>query len=339
MIAARELPLAIQTSYAELLDQLRYAQTANLGRDLQFRLKTIKGRGYWYGRSPVDDQGKRQDRYLGPDTPELRAIIEGDKTIAEGIEGRRRIVRSLIAGGLSEPDAITGRVLKVLAEAGVFRLRGIVVGTVAFQMYGGGVGAVLPGAALRTGDLDIAQDFGVSVSIDDAVDQPIEQLLQTVHSGFRAAPSLEGRAVAKAFVLPTGYRVEFLTTNRGAERGAAKLAPFDVDATPLRFMDFLLRDAIDAAALHDDGALVRIPQPARYAVHKLMISRRRRPGTGKGPKDALQAEVLIELLGRKDPFALRDAYGEARDRGPEWRKLLDEAVSLLPGPARAALSA
>ena len=149
----------------------------------------------------------------------------------------------------------------------------------------------------------------------------------------------DGQAVAEAFALPSGYRVEFLTTNRGAERGTSRLTALDVDATPLRFMDFLLRDAIDAAALHDDGVLVRIPQPARYAVHKLMISRRRRPGTGKDAKDAMQAATLIEILSRKDPFALRDAYAEARDRGPEWRKLLDEAVSLLPGPARSALTA
>lgn len=38
-----------------------------------------------------------------------------------------------------------------------------------------------------------------------------------------------------------------------------------------------------------------------------------------------------------DPFALSDAYGEARDRGPEWRRLLDEAVSLLPEQARAVI--
>lgn len=337
MASYRELPLAIQTNYAELLDQLRYAQTASLGPDLQFRLKTVKGRGYWYGRSRTGADGARLDRYLGPDTPELRAVIHRDQAIAEGIEGRRRIVRATIAAGLTEPDPISGDVLKALAAAGVFRLRGVVVGTVAFQMFGGGLGVILPGAALRTSDLDIAQDFGISLSIDDAIDQPMADILRGVHPAFRPLPSLDGPTVAKAFALPSGYRVEFLTTNRGAERGSSRLPPLKSDATPLRFLDFLLRDAVEAVALYDDGILVRVPQPARYAIHKLMIARRRRPGTGKSPKDAMQAETLIEILGRKDPFALRDAYGEARDRGPEWRKLLDEAVSLLPETARAVL--
>jgi len=337
MAATRELPLAIQTSYAELLDQLRYTQTASLGPNLQYRLKTVKGRGYWYARSPVGPDGARRERYLGPDKPELRAVIENDKAIAGGVDGRRRIVRSLIAAGLTEPDPITGDVLKALADAGVFRLRGVVVGTVAFQMFGGGLGAILPGAAMRTGDLDIAQDFGISVSVDDVIDRSMDELLRGVHTAFRSLPSLDDPFVAKAYGLPSGYRVEFLTTNRGAERGSSRLGPLRSGAAPLRFLDFLLRDAIDAAALYGDGVLVRVPQPARFAIHKLMIARRRRPGTGKSAKDTLQAEGLIEVLGRKDPFALREAYGEARDRGPEWRKLLDEAVSLLPETARAVL--
>lgn len=334
MASYRELPLAIQTNYAELLDQLRHARTASLGPDLQFRLKTVKGRAYWYGRSRTTTDGARLDRYLGPDTPELREVIRRDQAVAEGIDGRRRIVRATLAGGLTEPDPTTGSVLRALAAAGVFRLRGVVVGTVAFQMFGGGLGVVLPGAALRTGDLDIAQDFGISVSIDDALDQSMAGILRGVHPAFRPLPSLEGPTVAKAFALPSGYRVEFLTTNRGAERGSSRLATLKSDATPLPFLDFLLRDAIEAAALYDDGILVRVPQPARFAIHKLMIARRRRPGTGKSSKDAMQAETLIEILGKKDPFSLRDAYREARDRGPEWRRLLDEAVSLLPESPR-----
>lgn len=339
MAAVRELPLAIQTNYAELLDQLRIAQTATLGPDLQFRKRTIKGRDYWYARSPTGRGGARNERYLGPDSEQLRAVIENDKGVGQSVEARRLIVRSLLASGLPAPDAVSGKVLQVLADAGVFRLRGVVVGTVAFQMYGAGLGALLPGLAVRTADLDIAQDYGVSVALDDAVEKPMIDILRAADPVFRPVPALESPAVSTSFALPSGYRVDVLTTNRGAERASSRLPSLKSDATPLRFLDFLLRDPIEAAALYDAGVLVRIPQPARFAVHKLMVNRRRPAGSAKGLKDLAQAAALIELLARHDPFSLRDAYKEARERGPAWEALLDEAASLLPESLRAFLPA
>ncbi|HYG27570.1 MAG TPA: GSU2403 family nucleotidyltransferase fold protein [Caulobacteraceae bacterium] len=337
MAQIRELPLAIQTNYAELLDQLRIAQRATLGPDVTFRKKTIKGRDYWYARGP-SEEGKRPERYLGADTPELRATIEAKIDAGKSADGRRLIVRSLIAAGLPAPDPTSGAVLKALAEAGAFRLRAVVVGTVAFQMYGGGLGAVFPGAVIRTGDLDIAQDYGVSGAVDDEVDRPMLEILRAANPAFRAVPAVESPLVAKAFALPSGFRVDLLTTNRGSERSASFLRSLRTDATPLRFLDFLMRDAIEAAALHDTGVLVKIPQPARYAIHKLLVARRRHIGSGKAPKDFMQATHLIEILARQDPFALREAYAEARGRGPAWRELLDQAVSLLPPTAREALA-
>ena len=53
----------------------------------------------------------------------------------------------------------------------------------------------------------------------------------------------------------------------------------------------------------------------------------------------VQATQLIHALAADDPFALREAYAEAYGRGETWRKLLDEAVSLLPETARVALDA
>ena len=129
-----------------------------------------------------------------------------------------------------------------------------------------------------------------------------------------------------------------LTTNRGAPRDRPSFLPtLGSDAVPLPFMDYLLREPIEAAVLHEPGVLVNVPAPARYAVHKLIVSRDRKVNPEKGLKDRLQAAQLIEILAQDDPFALRDAYAEARDRGETWRDLLEQAVSLLPDTARAAL--
>ncbi|NHK27197.1 hypothetical protein FF098_004690 [Parvularcula flava] len=45
----------------------------------------------------------------------------------------KAIIRALKAAGLPEPDGLTGAIIEALAAAGVFRLRGVLVGTVAFQ--------------------------------------------------------------------------------------------------------------------------------------------------------------------------------------------------------------
>lgn len=331
------IPLAIQTNLAELLDQLQLQQIQSHGRDASFLRRERKGRFYWYVRSP-QTKGRRTERYLGPETDALLALIKRANDQQVGVDVRRTIVRALVAAGLPRVDDRTGRVIRALSDAGVFRLRGALVGTVAFQHYPGLIGAALPQPALRTADPDIAQDYGISVALDDEIDLPLFDLLREVDTDFQpVSKPLDHTRVAR-YVLPDGFAVDVLTTSRGgADEPSSRLSSLRTDATPLRFMDFLIRETVDAATLFDDGVLVRIPAPARYAVHKLIISRKRGAANPKSPKDLSQAASLIEALGVIDPFALRDAYAEARDRGPEWRKLLDEAVSLLPEPARVAL--
>lgn len=337
-MAVQRIPLAVHTNVADLIDQLRIAQIETFGRGATFLRRERGGRFYWYVRSR-QELGERRERYLGPETPDLLATIEAAKASRTAVDGRRMIVRGLKGAGLHAPDDRTGRILRALAAAGVFRLRAAVVGTVAFQTYGGLLGFVLPSQAVRTGDLDIAQDYGVSIALDDGLDTSFLEVLRRADPAFSPVLKLDPRKSA-TYRLPDGYAVDVLTTSRDAgDAETSRLKALNTDATPLRFLDFLLRETVDAAVLHEDGVLVRVPEPARYAVHKLMISRRRGPANPKRRKDIEQAQALIEALAQDDPFALREVYGEARDRGPAWRELLDEAVSLLAPTARAALGA
>ncbi|PVM90272.1 hypothetical protein DDF62_10100 [Caulobacter radicis] len=332
----QRLPLAIHTNVADLIDQLRAAQISEFGDGASFLRRERGGRPYWYVRSR-QVRGERLERYLGPETSELLAAMETAKTINGAADGRRQIVRALRAAGLHTPDQRTGRVLQALNKAGVFRLRAAVVGTVAFQTYGALLGFTLPAQAVRTGDLDIAQDYGISMAIDDGLDRPFIDVLRAADPSFSPIPKLDPGKSA-AYRTPDGYAVDVLTTSRHAgDDETSRLVALNTDATPLRFLDFLLRDTVEAAVLHDDGVLVRVPAPARYAVHKLIISRKRSQANPKRRKDVAQAQALIRALAEDDPFALRDAYAEARGRGEAWRKLLDEAVSLLPEDARAVL--
>jgi hypothetical protein len=79
---------------------------------------------------------------------------------------------------------------------------------------------------------------------------------------------------------------------------------------------------------------VLVPAPERYAVHKLIVSRRRRGGTAKQEKDVQQSAALLDLLAQKRPHELKTAWKEAFRRGKTWRQLLGEGLSHLPAAIR-----
>ena len=125
----------------------------------------------------------------------LSAAIEKAQAAKADTDARKAIIRSLKGAGLPEPGALTAAILEALAEAGVFRLRGVVVSTVAFQTYAGLMGVKLPGGAVRTGDVDIAQDYCVAVAIDDAVEASFLEILRQVDKRFAPVPHTNPRGL------------------------------------------------------------------------------------------------------------------------------------------------
>jgi len=333
------LPFSAQTSYAELMERLRLARVGEFPAGSTFVSKTVKGRLYWYVQMPTGGAQSRRQIYVGPDNDALRARIAQHGDQRADVDDRRRLVAAIVASGAPRPDRMSAEIVTALAAAGAFRLRALLIGTVAFQTFAAHLGVRLPISSLATMDLDIAQDFGVASNLDDRLDKPILEILRELDPRFSPISYVFDATRTTSYALGERYRVDVLTTNRGAPRDTPSYLPtLGSDAVPLPFMDFLLRDSVETAVLQGPGVLVNAPAPARYAVHKLIVSRDRKVNPEKGLKDRVQATQLIHALSADDPFALREAYGEARGRGEAWRKLLDEAVSLLPETARAALT-
>ena len=154
-----------------------------------------------------------------------------------------------------------------------FACAGVVVGTVAFQTYAGLLGIKLPGAAIRTGDVDIAQDYGVAVAIDDAVDAPFLNILRRIDKRFSPVPHISSQTAAATYVRPGSYRIDVLITNQGKDCDEPVALPsLKTDAVPLRFLYFLLKETVQAPVLSKTGTLIKVPTPERYAVHKLIVS-------------------------------------------------------------------
>jgi hypothetical protein len=323
-----DLPLALTTLYAELLERVTTASfEADLAESGVFTPKTIRGRRYWYFQTTED--GKRRQRYVGPETASLLRRIEHHKRGRDDERERRKLVSTLVRSGhLPRPTQEIGAVVVALATAGVFRLRGVLIGTVAFQAYAGMLGSRLAGATLATEDIDIAQFRDVSVAIGDRTPDMLP-VLQAVDPAFRPVPGLRARRPPMSYQ-SNSLRVDFLAPDRGPESDEPVALPaLRTDAQPLRFLDFLIYEPEPAVLLNEAGALVLVPSPERFALHKLVVARKRQQASAKVEKDLRQAETLLPLLSRKRPYELRSVWDEAWGRGPKWRRLILESLGVI----------
>ena len=177
----KSIDLMYQTMLAELGQRsLDAAWTADFPPEGRFTPANIKGRKYWYFDIP-DGHGGTKRRYVGSaEDPDIARRVADHKRDKDDLRARRRLVNTLTReGGMVAPDAMSGDIVEALADGGLFRLGGVLVGTVAFQCYSGLLGVRLPMAAILTGDADIAQDYAISREVEDSL-PPIVELLQSV---------------------------------------------------------------------------------------------------------------------------------------------------------------
>jgi hypothetical protein len=321
----REIPLALQTTYAELLDSAATASFEDaFADDGVFVAKKIRGKRYWYFQ--VKTKTGRKQRYVGPEQPELLSRIKQHRQVKDDRKARVALVSTLVRSAhLPRPLPEIGSVLAALSNAGVFRLRGVLVGTAAYQAYSAMLGVQLPAQSLMTEDIDIAQFAAVSIAVKERI-APILDTLKKADPSFRDVPTLyPGQTMAYR---SAKVRVDFLTPNQGPDTDApAALPAFGTYAQQLRFLDFLIRDPEPAAILHGMGIFVLVPSAQRYALHKLIVSQRRKDGAAKRDKDILQAQSLLEALAHKRPHELRLAWDEVFSRGKRWKELVGEGLS------------
>lgn len=221
----------------------------------------------------------------------------------------------------------SGKVLRALAQAGTFRLGGVLVGTHAFRLYDLELGVRVSSAATAiTADIDVAVFERLSLTIEDHAEPDLPVVLDDL--GFLPVPSPQKSKPVRWRMPNSDFVLDFLAPSFGSEEGSQKLKALGLWAQGLHFLNFLIRDPIPAVALYREGILVQIPNPERYAIHKLIVSGRRRgPGRAKSIKDKAQARLLIEALADLRPAELSVVYGEARNEGQKWRDALDGALA------------
>jgi len=303
-----------------------------------FKKRKRSNRYYWYY---ISGGREKSERYVGPVTDKaISDRVSRFKELKSDFRDRQRIVRALISAGLVAPDNLTGRIVEAMWQAGFFRLRGVLVGTVAFQAYGGLLGIDLKGRASQTQDADFAQFWGVSQNIGESM-PPILEVIRSVDETFSSVASIKEPFVSSRYRNEAGYYVDTLTPNRGSDEHQGKFARMKAlsgsPAQPLRHLDYLIFEPERSVLLHSGGVPVTIPRAERFAIHKLIVSSARQD-RAKSPKDAMQAGILIETLKRQRPLELADAFVDAWNVGPRWREHLEAGEERLTDIQSSALN-
>lgn len=294
------------------------------------------GRVYWYDRYRIGTD--IHERYLGEDSEELRGRLDRQQSLKDQRHQRHRerarLVRLLRSEQFAGMDGATGSLLAALAKTGLFRLGGVLAGTNAFRNYEGELGLRLTlDQAAMTNDIDIASFEKLSLALGETVMPSIETILNGFD--FASVPSLDAGKVWRWKQSRSETLVEFLTPSFTDKEELRSLSALGVSAQSLHFLNFLIAEPIQAAAVYRDGFLLRLPRPERYAIHKLIVADRRRegPNSVKSRKDLMQAEILIALLAEDRPADLEDAFEDAMSRGARWRERIERSLGRVPEAA------
>lgn len=330
-----KLDLAIRNLFAEFQEAVfaRADSEASFSAEETFVRKTVKGIVYWYRQRYVE--GQTRQTYFAPANDETNARIEAHRAkrgeqkalIKRMRQDEDRRSSALRRAGLPHLDASTAAVVEDLSGKRLIDRSGVLVGSLAFMAYSGILGRLFEKNSLKTLDIDVAGDASLRSS-----EEPLLRSRDVLPDRFRAIPPLSLKQLPSRFAAPGGLRIDFLIPQRGKPRSAYRAPGLeDVGAEALPFLDFLIKNPARAGLLCPWGGIpVTVPDPARFAVHKLIVSvRRSATEDTKREKDLAQASQLIAALAEERPSDLKRALKEALGNGRKWKNSLNRAIDSL----------
>src|SRR5579863_4355011 len=137
----QSLSIQVQTVFAELAERMAAREAGRTISQLSgfFTQKAVRDGHYWYFKTSIPGQGQHE-YYLGAETPALLRLIEAHREGRSGEDREeeeiKRLCAMLRAAGANCVDSAAARILKALADSGLFRLGGVLVGTYGFLVLG-----------------------------------------------------------------------------------------------------------------------------------------------------------------------------------------------------------
>jgi hypothetical protein len=154
-------------------------------------------------------------------------------------------------------------------------------------------------------------------------------------------PGLDPRHASTSYkIRGRELRVDFLTPLIGKETGRPIYLPsLGVSAQPLRFLEYLLADTVQAVVAGGEGVLVNVPDPARFAWHKLWLANRRPVSEQtKAAKDFRQGAAVLAVLLADRPADLLPAWAALASRTTARKRVRASLDRLAPELRDGALS-
>lgn len=288
----------------------------------------------------VDRRRRTEIQYLGPEkNKDVLQWIERTRLGGELLHLQRSNARKVRAAMGIELGTEAQNVLIDMALAGAFEgpIPIVLVGTHAMAAYELLLGHKIPESVLQSQDLDFASDEVMSAAVLRGVHH-VDLPALFGKNGFTWIPSRspveDGHSYDK-WASPT-YKIEILAHRRGNSARPVKLPQFGISAAePLPWLDYVCTKPVRVVMPLRTPVEIAVPEPARFALHKLAISYARRSPL-KAKKDRVQAEIVLLALAANDlQDRIEEAYREA-PRG-KFRVNLNAALHKLPASTRTKL--
>ncbi len=332
-MAGTPLSTSAQSAYAELLELTRQRELSRSVEHLSgsFNRKTVRGATYWYYQFRDSAGGTTRQIFIGPDDDNVRRLVERDK--AKDTSRLTALAKSAITLGCAATTPAHFRIIRRLNEIGFFQAGGVLVGAHAFLAYGNALG-VAWGDTARTQDIDFAHaGNSVNLALPTTLRIDTRNAIESLEAGLLPVPGFRPWDKTATFMskVDKQLRVDFLAPMVGGKAEVFEHSDLGVNLQPLRFLEFILEDIGQAVVLSAVGAvLVNVPDPARFALHKLLVfAERRARSPEKARKDLRQAAALLEALAEFRGDDVRRLWRELLHRGPGWRQRARKALPAL----------
>ncbi|MFN3303103.1 MAG: GSU2403 family nucleotidyltransferase fold protein [Roseateles sp.] len=327
MVAKRsfstDLSLGAQTSYAELLDMARSVEQAKFGYLRgSFHRRQIKGKTYvYFNFRDVDGHGC--SIYVGPEGERVQRLIDEFKQrqVAERLTALTQRAQACMALGCSGLPTKHLRLIQKLAGYGFFRRRGVLVGIHAFVAMGDMLGLRWTGGG-NAMCVDFARaESHISIALSGVPDIPAHDAITSLEAGLLPIRAFGG-ATNRRDRDASELRAQIVTPP-GEPDGVSQASSSCIELEPVKFVDLLLEDLSHVVVFAKSGAcMVNIPDPARFAVHNLVVC------GGESMPERLtsislldQAAALIEWHMDQQRIAqFREVWRDAQVRGSVWRE-------------------
>lgn len=324
----KPLDSSAQAAYAQLLDVARHEELSRSIKNLSgsFNKKTIQGATYWYYQYTDVSTSKVRQLFVGPDSdPKVRELERRSRDRDRGpVE---RLAKAAIALGCSSATPVHFRIIRRLNEVGFFGAGGLLIGTHAFLVYGNALG-------VSWGDL---AGNHIELALPGTLKVQTRSVIESLEAGFLPTPGFRPWEKTATFVSKSDktLKVDFLAPMVRGKEEVYEHEQLGVNLQPLRFMEFILEDVRQAAAVSSLGTcVVTVPDPARFALHKVLVHvERRNRSPERATKDLKQAAALIEVIGADQMDHLQRLWKDIYARGPGWRSRAKKGIAALAGIA------